>query len=130
MRVGDHAEVTPIPVEQLGQRYRRYRLADPAAEEAMARSLSHYGQLAPATACWRGGRPELLDGFKRLSAAAGASWPSLSVRVLDIDERSAKPAILYISSVLSSLMMSITSSTVIMPSKRPASSTIGSASSS
>jgi ParB-like chromosome segregation protein Spo0J len=93
MRVGDHAEVTPIPVEQLGQRYRRYRLADPAAEEAMARSLVHYGQLAPATACWRNGRPELLDGFKRLSAAAGASWPSLSVRVLDIDERSAKAAI-------------------------------------
>ena len=93
MRVGDHAEVMPIAVEQLGQRYRRYRLTDPAAEEAMARSLRHYGQLAPTTACWRNGRAELLDGFKRLSAAAGASWPSLSVRVLDVDERSAKAAI-------------------------------------
>jgi ParB-like nuclease domain len=93
MRVGDHAEATPIAVEQLGQHYRRYRLADPAAEQAMARSLLHYGQLAPATACWRDGQPELLDGFKRLSAAAGASWPTLSVRVLDVDERSAKAAI-------------------------------------
>jgi hypothetical protein len=37
----------PLPVEVLGEHYRRYRLADPAAEEAMARSLRRYGQLSP-----------------------------------------------------------------------------------
>ena len=36
----------------------------------MVGSLSRYGQLAPVTACWRDGRVELLDGFKRRLAEA------------------------------------------------------------
>ena len=83
----------PLPLTELGERYRRYRLADPAAEAAMARSLIAYGQLAPVTACWRDGRAELLDGFKRHTAAAQVVWPTLSVRLVDVDERSAKAAI-------------------------------------
>ena len=52
------------------------------------------------TACWRDGRAELLDGFKRrIAAAAQVSWPTLSVRVLDVDERSAKAAIFGLNSV-------------------------------
>ena len=86
-------EVRPLPVAELGQRYRRYRLADPAAEAAMARSLQQYGQLSAVTACWREGRTELLDGFKRHTAAVLVSWPTLSVRVLTLDERRAKAAI-------------------------------------
>jgi ParB-like chromosome segregation protein Spo0J len=83
----------PMPLTELGERYRRYRLADPGAEAAMARSLACYGQLAPVTACWRDDRAELLDGFKRRAAAAQVGWPSLSVRLVDVDERSAKAAI-------------------------------------
>jgi ParB-like chromosome segregation protein Spo0J len=83
----------PMPLTELGERYRRYRLADPSAEAAMARSLAAYGQLAPVTACGRDGRAELLDGFKRRTAAARVGWPSLSVRVVELDERSAKAAI-------------------------------------
>jgi hypothetical protein len=86
-------EARPLPLSQLGARYRRYRLADPAAEAAMARSLISYGQLAPVTACWRDGRAELLDGFKRHTAAAQVAWLTLSVRLVDVDERSAKAAI-------------------------------------
>jgi ParB-like chromosome segregation protein Spo0J len=97
MRVARHdaaaLEVRALPLSSLGEGYRRYRLADPAAEEAMARSLLRYGQLAPLTACWRGGRIELLDGFKRRAAAAVVAWPSVSVRLLEVDERSAKAAI-------------------------------------
>jgi hypothetical protein len=79
----------------LGQRYRRYRLGDPEAEEAMAGSLRRWGQLAPVVACRRDAKLELLDGFKRLSAARQIpALTSLSVRVLDVDERSAKAAIL------------------------------------
>lgn len=83
----------PMPLTELGERYRRYRLADPAAEAAMARSLVAYGQLAPVTACRRDDRAELLDGFKRRAAAAQVGWPTLSVRLVDLDERSAKAAI-------------------------------------
>jgi ParB-like chromosome segregation protein Spo0J len=90
---GPAVEVRAVPLTSLGERYRRYRLADPAAEEAMARSLVRYGQLAPLTACWREGQVELLDGFKRRTAAVQVAWPTLSVRLLDVDERSAKAAI-------------------------------------
>ncbi len=85
----------PVSVETLGQRYRRYRLADPAAEEAMAGSLRRWGQLAPVVACVRDEQLELLDGFKRQAAARQvAGLLTLSVRVLEVDERTAKSAIL------------------------------------
>jgi ParB-like chromosome segregation protein Spo0J len=96
---GPVQEVRAMPVTSLGERYRRYRLADPAAEEAMAGSLLHYGQVSPLTACRREGQVELLDGFKRLVAAARLSWPTLSVRLLDVDERSAKAAIFGLNSI-------------------------------
>ena len=51
------------------QRYRRYRLGDPEAEEAMAGSLRRWGQLAPVVACVREDKLEVIDGFKRLAAA-------------------------------------------------------------
>jgi ParB-like chromosome segregation protein Spo0J len=81
-------------LSRLGQRYRRYRLADPTAEAALVGSLRRWGQLSPVVACVRGSELEVLDGFKRLSAATAAGLPSLSVRVLAIDERTAKAAIL------------------------------------
>lgn len=87
-----------VPLTNLGECYRRYRLADPAAEEAMVRSLRRYGQLAPLTACWRQGQIELLDGFKRLQAADQLAWPTLSVRLLEVDEQQAKAAIFGLNS--------------------------------
>src|SRR5437879_9889254 len=85
----------PVPREALGQKYRRYRLADPQAEAALAGSLRRWGQLSPVVACLREGKFELLDGFKRQSAAAQVPGMStLSVRVVEVDERTAKAAIL------------------------------------
>jgi len=87
--------VLPVSVEKLGQHYRRYRLADPPAEEAMAGSLRRWGQLSPVVARQHGSQLEVLDGFKRLAAARQvAGWTTLSVRVLEMDERTAKAAIL------------------------------------
>jgi ParB-like chromosome segregation protein Spo0J len=91
----DQGVVRPVAFDHLGQRYRRYRLADPPAEDAMAGSLRRWGQLSPVVACVRGEELELLDGFKRLAAARQvAGLTSLSVRVLAVDERTAKAAIL------------------------------------
>ncbi len=84
----------PVPLAELGQQYRRYRLADPEAEDAMAGSLRRWGQLAPVVACVRLEKLELLDGFKRLSAAQQLCVTTLSVRVLSVDEPTAKAAIL------------------------------------
>jgi ParB family transcriptional regulator, chromosome partitioning protein len=84
----------PATLAELGQRYRRYRLADPEAEEAMAGSLRRWGQLAPVVACVRSDKLELLDGFKRHAAARQIAGMTLSVRVLEVDEPTAKAAIL------------------------------------
>ena len=87
--------VLPVSLDVLGQRYRRYRLADPDAEKAMAGSLRRWGQLAPVVVCMREEKFEVLDGFKRLAAARHLpTWTSLSVRVLAVDEPTAKAAIL------------------------------------
>ena len=91
----DDGVVRPVALSALGQGYRRYRLTDPAAEEAMAGSLRRWGQLSPVVVCANGTQLEVLDGFKRLAAAHQvAGWTSLSVRVLAVDERTAKAAIL------------------------------------
>lgn len=90
----EHGVVHPVPLDRLGQRYRRYRLADPPAEEAMAGSLRRWGQLSPVVACVRGADLELLDGFKRWSATRQTGSTSLSVRVVELDEPLAKAAIL------------------------------------
>ena len=85
----------PVSLDKLGQRYRRYRLADPEAEDAMAGSLRRWGQLSPVVACVREEKLELIDGFKRFTAARQIrEMTSLSVRVLDLDEPTAKAAIL------------------------------------
>ncbi len=90
-----HEGITrPVALAELGQRYRRYRLADPEAEDAMAGSLRRWGQLAPVVACVRNDKLELLDGFKRHAAARQIAGMTLSVRVLEVDERAAKAAIL------------------------------------
>ena len=92
---GPEGVVRPVALAALGQTYRRYRLADPQAEEAMAGSLRRWGQLAPVVTCVRGHQLEVLDGFKRVTAAGQvAGLTTLSVRVLDVDERTAKAAIL------------------------------------
>lgn len=85
----------PVALWELGERYRRYRLGDPPGEEAMAGSLRRWGQLSPVVACVRDERYEVIDGFKRLTAARRiGELVSLSVRVLDVDEPLAKAAIL------------------------------------
>jgi hypothetical protein len=88
-------QVRVLPLAALSQHYQRYRLADPEAEEAMAGSLRRWGQLAPVVACVRDAKVELVDGFKRWTAARQIrELASLSVRVLVMDEQQAKAAIL------------------------------------
>jgi ParB-like chromosome segregation protein Spo0J len=87
-------EVRPLPLAEIGEHYRRYRLPSVRAEQAMVRSLRGYGQIAPIVVCLREERAELLDGFTRLGAArALKGMDSLSARLIEADERSAKAAV-------------------------------------
>jgi ParB-like chromosome segregation protein Spo0J len=87
------SEVRPLALDQLGQRYRRYRLPDPEAEADMVGSLRRYGQLTPLVVCAREETHEILDGFKRLAAARALAWKTLNARTWEADERAAKAAI-------------------------------------
>jgi ParB-like chromosome segregation protein Spo0J len=87
-------DVCSLAVDKLGQRYRRYRLPDPDAEAAMAASLGRYGQQTPVVICLREEMYEVLDGFKRLAAARSLGLKTVATRLLEVDERLAKAAIL------------------------------------
>ena len=53
MRAWKDIEARPLRVDELGERYRRYRLTDSSADDTMGRSLRHFGQASPVTACWQ-----------------------------------------------------------------------------
>lgn len=94
MRDWEAGEVRTLPLGELGEHYRRYRMPDTEMEAALGRSLGRYGQVSPLVACLREDRPEVIDGFKRLAAARTlAGMRTLSVRLLAADDRTAKVAI-------------------------------------
>src|SRR5947209_3149267 len=86
--------VIPVRLDELGDRFRRYRLRVPQAVQAMAQSLRRWGQCAPIVATIRRERPQVLDGFTRWEGAGQVrGMPTLLVRLIDVDDRRAKAAI-------------------------------------
>ena len=91
---GTQDSLLDLECSQIGEHYGRYRLHQPEAERAMARSLERCGQLSPVVVCRREGGLELIDGFKRLGAVRVlGTMKVLSARLLEADERTAKAAI-------------------------------------
>src|ERR1035437_4016844 len=94
MRALMAGEIGPWPVTELGLRYRRYRLVDEAGERDMVQSLRRHGQITPLVVCRREETLEVLDGFKRVTAALALGLANLRCQVLAADERQAKVALL------------------------------------
>ena len=91
---GNSTELSMLPLESIDERYRRYRIADAAAERAVTQSLKRYGQMAPIVICEQQECAVLLDGFKRLDAARRLKgFSSLWARRIEVDESSAKAAL-------------------------------------
>ena len=87
-------QVCPVRLDELGDQFRRYRLRVPQAVAAMAQSLRRWGQCAPIVATVREEKPQILDGFTRWEAAGQVrGMTTLSVRLIDVDDRRAKAAI-------------------------------------
>jgi ParB-like chromosome segregation protein Spo0J len=87
-------QVCPVHLNELGDQFRRYRLRVPQAVQAMAQSLRRWGQCAPIVATVRQEKPQVLDGFTRWEAAGQVrGMTTLSVRLIDVDDRRAKAAI-------------------------------------
>src|SRR6185312_8251926 len=80
--------VIPVRLDELGDRFRRYRLRVPQAVQALAQSLRRWGQCAPIVATVRDERPQVLDGFTRWEAARQVrGMTTLLVRLIDVDDR-------------------------------------------
>lgn len=93
-------DVRSVELDQLDERFRRYRLSVPEATQTMAGSLRRYGQMSPVVVCRLEERLVLIDGFKRLTAARGLKgFSTLSVRWIAADERSAKAALYLLNRV-------------------------------
>ncbi len=89
-----NGQVRSLSLSHIGDYYGRYRLSDSETARLMKRSLKRYGQISPVVICDRAGSLELVDGFKRLSAAREVGgMVTLTARFLDLDESHAKAAI-------------------------------------
>jgi ParB-like chromosome segregation protein Spo0J len=87
-------QITAVRLDELGDHFRRYRLRVPQATQAMAQSLRRWGQCAPIVATLRQERPQVIDGFTRWEAAQQVrGMTTLSVRLVELDDRRAKAAI-------------------------------------
>ena len=87
-------QMCPVRLDELGDQFRRYRLRTPQAVQSMVQSLRRWGQCAPIVACLREEKPQVLDGFTRWEAAHQVrGMTTLSVRLIDVDDRGAKAAI-------------------------------------
>ena len=93
-------ETISMPIKKIGERFAPLRIADPAAEQAMLRSMLKYGQQAPVVVCRMAeGDPELLEGFKRLRSGRQLGFDKLMVRILDVGPRACKAAMLLLNRV-------------------------------
>ena len=87
-------DLIDLALVDIGEHFARYRLRSATAERVLQTSLRRYGQMSPVVVFSWQGRYELIDGFKRLSAARAVSgWSSLCARVIEADARTAKAAI-------------------------------------
>jgi ParB family transcriptional regulator, chromosome partitioning protein len=94
MNPSSAGQVTAVPINELGDQFRRYRLRVPQAVQAMAQSLRRWGQCAPIVATLRQEKPQVLDGFTRREAALQVrGMTTLLVRLIDVDDQRAKAAI-------------------------------------
>lgn len=83
-----------IKLENMDERFSRFRLTTPGQVLSMQRSLESVGQLHPVIVRIQGARVELLDGFKRFYAARLLKWESLYCQGVEVDEQTAKVMIL------------------------------------
>jgi ParB-like chromosome segregation protein Spo0J len=82
--VHSFVQIEEMPLDALGLELSRVRCPPPARVETILRDLATNGQLTPLVARLQPeGRPQLLDGFKRLRAARALGWRTLKVGCLE-----------------------------------------------
>jgi len=81
-----------IPLVELDTRFSHLRIPQPRLERAMVSSMKRYGQLSPLVGMRCGDAVAVVDGFKRMHAAAELEQQELVVRVLPLRVQAAVAA--------------------------------------
>jgi ParB/RepB/Spo0J family partition protein len=93
MNTGQKDAFLDVELSQIEQSFAHLRLIDPRSDGSMVASMRRYGQLSPVVVGQaRGGRHELVDGFKRFRAAGQLGLNSLRATVLDVGVHALKAA--------------------------------------
>jgi hypothetical protein len=83
-------EMRNVALGSLGERLSALRLCAPSMLATVRCSLAQHGQLSALTVFAAGDGLEIVDGFKRMRAARALGWPTLLVRVDEVDSIEAK----------------------------------------
>lgn len=106
METKDLTEAEPIDIflTQIRQGYGHLRIVNPSSDFRILKSMEKYGQLSPVVVSrTEDDKYELIDGFKRLRAAAKLNKKQLKGKILDIGPHASKAAIVQLNCVSKSI---------------------------
>lgn len=91
------AETIELSLDNIGERFSRLRIVNPAADSAILRSMERYGQIMPVVVSEVARNDyQLLDGFKRLRGARALSMETLRARTMRLTVRAGKAALMQL----------------------------------
>lgn len=92
-----NADTKELPLDSIGEIFSNLRIVNPAADSAVLRSMECYGQIVPVVVSEVGQSDyQLLDGFKRLRGAKALGMKSLRARVMQLNTRAGKAALVQL----------------------------------
>lgn len=97
-------EAVELPLDSIGEQFSTLRIVNPAADSAILRSMERYGQIMPVVVSEMAGNDyQLLDGFKRLRGARALGMKSLKSKIMRLNIRAGKAALVQLNWVRKSI---------------------------
>lgn len=97
-------EAVELPLDSIGEQFSTLRIVNPAADSAILRSMKRYGQIMPVVVSEMAGNDyQLLDGFKRLRGARALGMKSLKSKIMRLNIRAGKAALVQLNWVRKSI---------------------------
>lgn len=97
-------EALELPLDSIGQQFSTLRIVNPAADSAILRSMERYGQIMPVVVREMAGNDyQFIDGFKRLRGARALGMKSLKSKIMRLNIRAGKAALVQLNWVRKSI---------------------------
>ena len=87
-------KIEEIPIEKFDLSLSEMRVMNIARIEQVEKSMRLHGQLQPVVARINEGKPQIIDGFKRVYIAMDLMIETLQCQLLEVDEQQAKVLLL------------------------------------